>query len=159
MPIKLPYLITPFAIAGLLSFTIAPTNSEQALFEALDSDQDGELSLFDVTPLANVIPLLDTDNSDTVTIDEFRTMVTYADVKMVNEDFYMGDVAPETWTTIAAIEQDAKNASEPHIVSNTMITMDLTNTGEVRFTTRAASAEEIAETDFVRVEFVAKPVS
>ena len=158
MPIKPQHLILPFAIAGVLSFTNAPTTSEQDLFDALDSDRDGELSLFDVTPLANVIPLLDKDTSDTVTIDEFRTRISYADVKIVEEDFYRGDVEQDTWTAIAAVEQSDQNkpgVAEPEIIASTLITMDLTSPGEVRFTTREATAEEITEADFVRVEFVA----
>jgi len=155
MSIKRQHLIIPFAIAGVLSFTSAPASGDQALFEALDSDQDGELSLFDVAPLANVIPLLDKDTSDTVTIDEFRTRISYADVKMVEEDFYRGDVEQDTWNAIAAVEQSKPGAAEPKIIANTLITMDLTSPGEVRFTTREATTEEIAEADFVRVEFVA----
>lgn len=153
MPIRARHFIVPFTSAAgafiLLGMT-APTSTlgDQALFAALDSDHDGALTQYDVAPLANVIPLLDTDASDTITPEEFRVSLTYADVKMEHPDFYNGDLQPDAWARLEAAEQDAR------ILANTLITMDLSTPGEVRFTTRPASQSEIAQSEFVRVEFI-----
>jgi len=75
-------------------------------------------------------------------------------VKLVEEDFYIGDLTPEDWHKMTAAQQDGQR-EDLQIVSKSLIQMDLTNPGEVRFVTRQVSYEDIAKTDFVRVEFVA----
>lgn len=157
-----PLKAASMALASLTAFALlaAPSSADEKLFKTLDSNGDGVLTEKDTAPLEKVILILDEDGSDSITLDEFRTMARYGhlfDASQVNgkielqakrlviddntnEAVFSGDV-DRIWTP----GNDASRIPSPQNIIGSLVTIDLTTPGEVRFKTEEMTMRELVD--------------
>ena len=163
-----PLKTAGMALTSLAAFAMiaAPSSADEALFKALDSNGDGVLTETDTAPLERVIFVLDTDDSDSITLDEFRIMARYgrlfkpvaeagnskihlmADAISIdqntNEVNYSGGVSIQQLPA----DEDENEGSKIKKLDQTIIslvTIDLSSPGEVRFKSENMTLDELAQ--------------
>ena len=157
-----PLKTAGMALTSLAAFALisAPSSADERLFKALDSNGDGILTETDTAPLEKVIFALDTDDSDSITLDEFRTTSSYGHLFLpkkspqglslqANEIIisykeptaeYVGEV-DLYWTS----DQDRENYSISSKDAGTLVTIDLPNPGEIRFKSKTVTWQELSD--------------
>lgn len=172
--IRNPLKAASITLTSLAAFTLmaAPSSADERLFKALDSNGDGVLTETDTAPHERVIFVLDEDHSHSITLDEFRTVAHYgrlfspkpidgtfrAMAKRItlDEDGNLTALAGSPDITFADetghAGLPADNAAST-IVS--LVTIDLSVPGEVRFKSENVTMDELAqreELDHIVVE-------
>ena len=168
-----PLKTAGMALTSLAAFALiaAPSSADERLFKALDSNGDGVLTETDTAPLEKVIFVLDKDDSESITLDEFRTIARYgrifvpekasgkiallANKVLVNEGEgraeYKGDVDIE-WSDD---DSGAFTLGKDSQAIGTLVTIDLSEPGEVRFETQKMTLDEmsgVSDLDHLAVE-------
>lgn len=161
-----PLKTAGMALTSLAAFALiaAPSSADERLFKALDSNGDGVLTETDSAPLEQVIRILDEDGSRSITLDEFRTMVRYGlfslpktaegmprldiDIAHLENDPNEADASGDlgiTWTPADEHGNEGLIKENVPITQISLVTMDLTSLGEVRFKSESATLDELAE--------------
>jgi len=156
-----PLKTAGMALTSLAAFALmaAPSSADERLFKALDSNGDGVLTETDTAPLEEVIFILDKDSSNSITIDEFRIMAKYGRIfvpdnmpdkvsltsksvhtnKASNTVDFVGDVGIEF-----SDNGGVKLGKETPAIG-TLVTIDLSAPGEVRFKTQQMTLDEMSK--------------
>ena len=161
-----PLKTAGMALTSLAAFALiaAPSSADERLFKALDSNGDGVLTETDTAPLEKVIFVLDEDDSDSITLDEFRTMARYgrlfqpkagkgrlsaqSDKISISEDSDEVRFSGEPNITFTAPDENGDEGF--HITENaetiiSLVTIDLSSPGEVRFKSENVTMEELSQ--------------
>lgn len=163
-----PLKMAGMALTSLAAFTLmaAPGSADEKLFKALDSNGDGVLTKTDNAPLDKVVFVLDEDNSDSITLDEFRIAARYARIfarpqadgafqvqadqvtmnEAANRAEYAGRVGFKWARTASGDQPDFITEDGADIVSS-LVTIDLSAPGEVRFKTQTLTIAELTAID------------
>lgn len=151
-----PLKTASMGLTSLAAFAMlaAPSSADEHLFKALDSNGDGQLSASDAGPLEKVIWVLDTDSSQTVTLNEFKTIARYVQIEESQMPVIIEADKITTYENsrilfdgaLAFNSQLAEKGIQPGDTFNlrfeenadalrTLVTIDLSTAGEVHFTT------------------------
>jgi len=156
------------ALTSLAAFALvaAPSSADERLFKALDSNGDGVLTETDSAPLERVIFVLDADDSESITLDEFRTMARYG--RLFQPEADSGRLSAQSdRVTISEDSQEIIFSGEPnitftppdengdeglHITENaktviSLVTIDLSAPGEVRFKSENMTLDALRQID------------
>ena len=152
-----PLKTAGMALTSLAAFALiaAPSSADERLFKALDSNGDGVLTETDTAPLEKVIFVLDKDGSDSITLDEFRTIARYGRLfepeKIKGKiDVSAKEIFVDNNTSQAEFSGDVDITLHPtdeHTSSTivSLVTIDLTEPGEIRFKSENVTMEELSQ--------------
>lgn len=160
-----PLKAAGMALTSTAAFALlaAPSSADERLFKALDSNQDGQLTATDAAPLGKVIFILDADCSGSISLDEFQTEARYAEfgATMSNQlqiaatrIFVHEDDTVIFRGNIDVRVNDGTQSPDftPHFadldiasIDGTLVKIDFTHIGEVRFTTETKPWTEIRD--------------
>ena len=157
-----PIKAAGMALTSLAAFALmaAPSAADEKLFKALDSNGDGVLTETDSAPLEKVIFVLDANNSDSITLDEFRIMARYGRLFQPEADTRRLSAQSDK-VMISQNSQELIFSGEPNITftppdeNNTentktvisLVTIDLSAPGEVRFKSQNMTLDALSQID------------
>jgi len=145
--------IRPAALASLLALGLMPASYAQTdanLFASHDKNGDGLLSIEDSEYLEVAIRMLDKDKSDSINQAEFKPFTEHFSVTL--EDPFFLVPSDEQQALV-----DSGDLSHPKIMDSSVLIVDFSNVGKIRYKIEGAQPEAKPSTgtdfDSFRVQF------
>ena len=158
-----PLKAAGMALTSLAAFALiaAPSSADERLFNALDSNGDGILTMADAAVADETISVLDRDYSGAVTLEEFKIRVVVGEM-VVSDPFY-GEPEPQHPDNLTQEEQAAYDdaVSRIEVLQASLLTLDLSQEGQVHIFRKGLPIldhegwkfQMPEGTDFITVEF------
>ena len=146
--IRFTKLVRPAALIAGMTVCLAPAMCAQTdadLFASQDKNGDGVLTIEDAAHLEVAIFMLDKDKSGGITQAEFKPFSEYGTLTVEDPFFF----TPSEGEKVSSEPYDSPN---PKILSFSVMTVDLTQPGKVRYAMRQDSLPE-DHLEGVTVEF------
>lgn len=143
-------LIKPALFAILFALSpAAHAEDNAALFDSHDKNKDGVLTIEDAVYLERAIFMLDKDQSGDVTQAEFQPLSEYGAATIEDPYFFVPSAGDQ-------ISSEPYDGPPPKVLNYTILTIDLTAAGKVRYATRkGAMGEDSIEN--ITIEFAPPP--